>query len=68
MPAGLSTKPIVTKASAGTKAPSYAYNIVRTAPLEVYTAGFQQGEGQSDINRFTGKAVKFLQVARFETK
>lgn len=61
-------KTYVTKASAGTKAPSYAYNIVRTAPLEVYTAGFQQGEGQSDINRFTGKAVKFLQVARFETK
>jgi hypothetical protein len=33
-------KTYVTKASAGTKAPSYAYNIVRTAPLEVYTAGF----------------------------
>ena len=61
-------KTYVTKSSAGTKAPSYAYNIVRTAPLEVYTAGFQQGDDQGDINRFTGKAVKFLQVARFEAQ
>jgi len=61
-------KTYVTKSSNGTKAPSYAYNIVRTAPLEVYTAGFQRGDDQSDINRFTGKAVKFLQVARFETQ
>jgi len=59
-------KTYVAKSAAGTKAPSYAYNIVRTAPLEVYTAGFQQGSDQNDINRFTGKAVKFLQVARFE--
>lgn len=59
-------KTYVTKSSAGTKAPSYAYNIVRTAPLEVYTAGFQPGPDQGDVNRFTGKAVKFLQVARFQ--
>ncbi len=39
-------KTYVTKASSGTRAPSYAYNIVRTAPLEVYTAGFQQGDDQ----------------------
>lgn len=60
-------KDYVVKASA-TKAPSYAFNVVRTAPLEVYTAGFQQGPDQSDINRFSGKAVKFLQVARFQAK
>lgn len=59
-------KQYVAKASNGTRAPSYAYNIVRTAPLEVYTAGFQQSADQGDINRFSGKAVKFLQVARFE--
>ncbi len=48
-----------------TKAPSAAYNIVRTAPREVYTAGFQGGDDQTNANRFTGKAVKFLSVARF---
>ncbi|MGE3308290.1 MAG: DUF882 domain-containing protein [Rhizobiaceae bacterium] len=45
-------------------APSYAYNAVRTAPREVYTAGFQAG-GQVDATRFSGKSVTFLSVARF---
>ncbi|BCH23082.1 peptidase M15 [Mesorhizobium sp. L-8-10] len=50
----------------GTKAPSYANKIVYSAPREVYTAGFQQGDQQlADANRFTGKAVTFLSVARF---
>lgn len=49
----------------GTRAPSFAYNIVRTAPREVYTAGFQQGSQASDANKFSGKAVQFLSVARF---
>jgi uncharacterized protein YcbK (DUF882 family) len=57
----------VTKASAGTRAPSFAYNIVRTAPREVYTAGFQAENQLADANRFSGKAVKFLTVARFQT-
>ncbi|MFU0505430.1 DUF882 domain-containing protein [Pseudaminobacter sp. NGMCC 1.201702] len=57
----------VTKASAGTRAPSFAYNIVRTAPREVYTAGFQAENQLADANRFSGKAVKFLSVARFQT-
>lgn len=59
-------KDYVSAKSKGTKAPSFAYNVVRTAPLEVYTAGFQQGSEGGEINRFTGKAVKFLSVARFE--
>jgi uncharacterized protein YcbK (DUF882 family) len=59
-------KNYVSAKSKGTTAPSFAYNVVRTAPLEVYTAGFQQGGTGGDINRFTGKAVKFLTVARFE--
>jgi uncharacterized protein YcbK (DUF882 family) len=50
-----------------TTAPSFAYNIVRTAPREVYTAGFQQETKVSDANRFSGKAVTFLSVARFKT-
>ena len=57
----------VAKTTAGTKAPSFAYNVVRTAPREVYTAGFQKGNVMADAGRFTGKAVQFLTVARFET-
>jgi uncharacterized protein YcbK (DUF882 family) len=50
-----------------TTAPSFAYNAVVTAPREVYTAGFRKGgEGIPNPNRFTGKAVEFLSVARFE--
>jgi uncharacterized protein YcbK (DUF882 family) len=56
----------VATASEGTTAPSFAYNIVRTAPRAVYTAGFQQGDQVSDANRFSGKAVEFLSVARFQ--
>ncbi len=51
-----------------TTAPGYAYNIVHTAPSEVYTAGFQPGNQMADANRFTGNAVKFMSVARFQTK
>lgn len=51
----------------GTTAPSFAYNIVRTAPREVYTAGFQPEAKVADANRFSGKAVTFLSVARFQT-
>ncbi|MDH6233477.1 uncharacterized protein YcbK (DUF882 family) [Mesorhizobium soli] len=60
-------KDYVAKASEGTTAPSFAYNIVRTAPREVYTAGFQKSSQVADASRFTGKAVQFLSVARFET-
>ncbi|CAI2933314.1 DUF882 domain-containing protein [Aminobacter niigataensis] len=56
----------VTTVTTNTKAPGFAYNIVRTAPKEVYTAGFQQGSQAADANRFSGSAVKFLSVARFE--
>ena len=49
----------------GTSAPSYAYQIVTTAPREVYTAGFQQEDQAAVANRFSGKAVTFLSVARF---
>ena len=51
-----------------TTAPRYAYNIVHTPPSEVYTAGFQADGGVPDASRFTGNAVKFLSVARFQTK
>ena len=49
-------------------APRFAYNLVRTAPSEVYTNGFQPENQMEVANRFTGSAVKFLSVARFQTK
>ncbi|MER9295499.1 DUF882 domain-containing protein [Mesorhizobium sp. M0621] len=58
----------VAAVSSSTTAPGYAYNIVHTPPSEVYTAGFQPGNDVADANRFTGNAVKFLSVARFQTK
>ncbi|MDX8528773.1 DUF882 domain-containing protein [Mesorhizobium sp. MSK_1335] len=51
-----------------TTAPRYAYNIVHTPPSEVYTAGFQSDGEMQDASRFSGNAVKFLSVARFQTK
>ncbi len=49
-----------------TTAPAFAYNIVRTAPREVYTTGFSQAPQVADAKRFSGKAVTFLSVARFD--
>jgi uncharacterized protein YcbK (DUF882 family) len=51
----------------GTRAPSFELAHVRLAPQMVYTAGFGRDTGQHQANRFTGKAVTFLSVARFKT-
>jgi uncharacterized protein YcbK (DUF882 family) len=48
--------------------PQMAYHLVRTAPVEVYTMGFSNGDEMAKANRFTGSAVKFLSVARFGSK
>lgn len=61
-----STEQVIT-VTTNTQAPGFAYNMVRTAPKEVYTAGFQQENEMAEANRFSGSAVKFLSVARFET-
>ncbi|UVK40680.1 DUF882 domain-containing protein [Mesorhizobium sp. AR10] len=58
----------VATVSDSTTAPRFAYNFVRMAPSEVYTAGFHADDQMADANRFTGNAVKFLSVARFQTK
>ncbi|RUV57349.1 DUF882 domain-containing protein [Mesorhizobium sp. M5C.F.Ca.IN.020.29.1.1] len=58
----------VATVSSATTAPRYAYNIVHTPPTEVYTAGFQPNDQLADANRFTGNAVKFMSVARFQAK
>ncbi|MCO5065062.1 MAG: DUF882 domain-containing protein [Rhizobiaceae bacterium] len=55
----------VKKAKGKTSGPSFAQNIVRTSPIEVYTAGFQAVSNPGSPNRFTGKAVEFLSVAKF---
>ncbi|MEK1889197.1 MAG: DUF882 domain-containing protein [Phyllobacterium sp.] len=39
---------------------------MRKAPTTVYTAGFQQSLPVADANKFTGKAVTFMQIARFQ--
>lgn len=45
-----------------------AYNLVRTAPVEVYTTGFTNADEMGEAHRFTGSAVKFISVARFDGK
>ena len=58
----------VTVSSAGGSAQrDKAHDIVWSAPDTVYTEGFQQEGRQPDASRFSGKAVTFLSVARFQT-
>jgi len=38
---------------------------MRKAPTTVYTAGFQQNLPVANANKFTGKAVTFMQIAKF---
>jgi hypothetical protein len=47
--------------------PSVFAASLRTAPAEVYTAGFQQNVQVADAKRFSGKAVTFMSVAKFTT-
>ena len=58
----------IARVADNTTAPRLAYNLVRTAPSEVYAAGFQNGDGTVDAHRFSGSAVTFLSVARFQKK
>jgi hypothetical protein len=44
-----------------------AFDMVRSKPAYVYTSGFQKGDTGEDPHRFTGSAVKFLAMARFDT-
>lgn len=43
-----------------------AANIIRTAPEQVYLAGFRPRSESADHRRFTGSAVKFLPMASFK--
>ncbi|MBL8578251.1 MAG: DUF882 domain-containing protein [Mesorhizobium sp.] len=48
-------------------APAVAHLMVRTAPSQVFANGFQRDTVVADASRFSGKAVSFMPVARFET-
>jgi uncharacterized protein YcbK (DUF882 family) len=48
-------------------APPIARELVRKAPSKVYATGFQQAAAVADAGRFSGKAVSFMPIARFET-
>jgi len=43
-----------------------AFDVVRTKPSFVYTAGFRQDDPGEDPHRFTGSAVTFMAMARFD--
>ena len=58
---------VTVSTAGGTTEKSQAYNTVWSAPQTVYSAGFQQGAPNAQPNRFTGKAVTFMPVARFGT-
>jgi uncharacterized protein YcbK (DUF882 family) len=48
-------------------APAVAHLMVRSVPSEVYATGFQRNTVVADAGRFTGKAITFMPVARFDT-
>jgi len=56
------------EASEASEQPRLAYNLVRTAPVEVYTIGFTNTDEMGEAHRFTGSAVRFISVARFDGK
>lgn len=51
----------------GATTPDKAHAIVRSAPKAVYTQGFTRSASTPDADRFSGKAVTFLAVAKFAT-
>ena len=44
-----------------------ARHVMAAVPEQVYAAGFQRNAIVADAGRFTGKAVSFMPVARFQT-
>jgi uncharacterized protein YcbK (DUF882 family) len=55
----------VTGAIASADAPRLSANFIRTAPLQAYVEGFTPDRTAVDHKRFTGTAVNFLPIARF---
>ncbi len=46
-------------------APSFVFDLVGRSPSEIYTQGFSRTARIANPYRFTGKAVQFLSVAKF---
>ncbi|MEX0344209.1 MAG: DUF882 domain-containing protein [Rhizobiaceae bacterium] len=69
LPANLSrhtlSKTHIARARGRSKAPSFIFDLVGTSPSEVYTSGFSRTARIANPYRFTGKAVEFLSVAKF---
>lgn len=51
---------------ASAKEPSLAHKAIRTTPTQVYTSGFVPVAKEPDPRRFSGNAVTFLSVAKFD--
>ncbi|MDQ0321819.1 uncharacterized protein YcbK (DUF882 family) [Pararhizobium capsulatum DSM 1112] len=49
------------------KAPRFVSKTLRASPTTVYSAGFQSNLGTVDTARFSGSAVNFLEVKKFDT-
>lgn len=47
--------------------PAVGHVLVRSTPSEVYATGFRRDTVVADASRFSGKAVSFMPVARFQT-
>lgn len=54
------------RAIASAKEPSLAHKAIRTTPTQVYTSGFAPVAQEPDPTRFSGNAVTFLSVAKFD--
>lgn len=59
----ISTEPVAQQVAASN--PVLRNDAMRQAPTVVYTAGFQKDMPTADANRFTGKAVTFMSIAKF---
>ncbi len=59
------SKTHIARAQGYARAPSFVFDLVGRAPKEIYTVGFSRSTVIANPYRFTGKAVQFLSVARF---
>lgn len=56
----------ISRVTARTPAPTFTFSAANSAPSIVYTAGFSTEQGAPDPSRFSGTAVTFLSVAKFD--
>ena len=56
----------ISEIAGASPAPRLAAHFIRTAPVKIYVDGFRTDPHRRDSRRFSGSAVHFLPVARFE--